>query len=318
MVLGFSLLVFASPAKVLAENYNEIYIFGDSLSDTGNVLNITNGAIPSSPTYFNGRFSNGITWVEYLSSDLGIMFNPKNNFAVGGATTGIGNIALRNLTGLQKQVESFKEANPSADPKALYIIWAGTNDYLDYFFGGVPNPSESGANLSAAIKSLTDVGAKNIMVVNLPDLGKFPVANADSKNSTILTNFSNAHNSSLTTNLKFLRQQLKPDVHLINLDVNSLFNRFIDTPQEFGFTNALDSCIPRNLSVFPVDVPTRPVRCTPNTFLFYDEVHPTTAAHKLIGEYALFTLKSTSVPEANSVLGLLALSVSAVVLQLLK
>ncbi|GAB1540507.1 hypothetical protein NUACC21_31760 [Scytonema sp. NUACC21] len=130
------------PHKVTAQNYDEISVFGDSFSDTGNVFNSTAGTIPPSPTYFNGRFSNGPVWVEYLALDLGLTFNPRTNFAVGGATTGFDNIGQAGLPRLQQELNSFTAANKSAEPNALYILWAGTNDYLDYFSGGVPNSSE--------------------------------------------------------------------------------------------------------------------------------------------------------------------------------
>ena len=61
--------------------FTALYVFGDSLSDTGR-----SPATPST-NYFNGRFSNGPLWVEYLSADLGIPYNPSNNFAVSGTTT---------------------------------------------------------------------------------------------------------------------------------------------------------------------------------------------------------------------------------------
>ena len=49
--------------------WDKIYVFGDSLSDTGNVLNLTEGQFPTFP-YAKGRFSNGDIWVDYLSEKL--------------------------------------------------------------------------------------------------------------------------------------------------------------------------------------------------------------------------------------------------------
>lgn len=75
----------------------EIFIFGDSLSDSGSSFALTFGAIPPEPPYDSGRFSNGLVAVEYLAEDLGFTLNPYyddgggNNFAVGGARTGTGN-----------------------------------------------------------------------------------------------------------------------------------------------------------------------------------------------------------------------------------
>ncbi len=297
------------PLKVLAKDYDNIYVFGDSFSDTGNVFNATNGIIPPNPTYYNGRFSNGPNWVDYLAFNLGLTLNLKNNFAFGGATTGTENIGLATLPGLWQQINNFVAANKTPDPNALYIIWAGTNDYLSYFFDGEPNPSNTVANLSTALTSLVADGARNIMVVNLPDLGKLPFANFTSQRSNLFNTFSSEHNSSLNTELQVLSQQLGPDINIIELNVNSLFDRIIAAPGEFGFTNVTNSCISKDLSVVRIDVPTQQVFCDPEEFLFWDEVHPTTTAHKLIGELAFSALKSVAVPEPSVELGMLAYSI---------
>ncbi|MEH2353622.1 SGNH/GDSL hydrolase family protein [Nostoc sp.] len=315
LTTGFLLLSLIFPLKVLAKDYDNIYVFGDSFSDTGNVFNATNGIIPPSPTYSNGRFSNGPIWVNYLASDLGLTLNLKNNFAFGGATTGTENIGLPSLPGLQQQINSFVSAQ-TADPNALYIIWAGTNDYLSYFFGGDPNPTNTVGNLSAALTSLVANGARDIMVVNLPDLGKLPFANFDSQRSNLFKTFSSTHNSSLNTTLKSLRQQLNPDINIIELNVNSLFDRVIAAPKEFGFTNATNSCISKDLSVVAIDVPTQQVLCNPEEFLFWDDVHPTTTTHRLIGELAFSALEPVPLPEPSAGLGILGYSVLSVVLLL--
>ena len=315
LTAGIFLLFLMFPLKVSAQNYDEIYVFGDSLSDTGNVFNVTKGAIPPSQTYFNGRFSNGPVWVEYLASDLGLTFNPKTNFAYGGATTGFKNIGISSLPGLQQQINSFTSAKLYANPNALYIIWAGVNDYLDYFFVTIPDSTppvtqvitQAVYNLSASLTSLAAVGAKNIMVVNLPDLGKFPVIGNNNQVSTLMSTSINIHNSSLTAYLNFLSQQLSPDINIIPLDVNSLVNRIIADPGEFGFTNVTESCV-GNLSVVRINIPPQRVACTPDKFLFWDQVHPTTATHQLIGELAFSVLKPASVPEPSTVLGLLGLA----------
>ena len=308
LATGIFLLSLIFPLKVSAQNNDEIYVFGDSLSDTGNVFNATGGIIPPSPTYFNGRFSNGPIWVEYLVSDLGLKLNRNNNFAYGGATTWSKNIGIASLPGLQQQIDSFTSANPSANPNALYIIWGGVNDYLDYFFGDIPNPTQIVNNLSVAVTSLAAVGAKNFLVVNLPDLGKFPVTGGNNQDSGLLSTFTSVHNSSLTANLKFLSQQLSPDINIIPLDVNSLFNRIIAAPEEFGFTNVTESCV-GDLSVVPINVPKQSVACAPDKFLFWDQIHPTTAAHKLIGELAFSAVKPVPVSESSVVFGMLALGV---------
>jgi phospholipase/lecithinase/hemolysin len=308
LTTGFFLLSFMFPLKILAaQNYEDIYVFGDSFSDTGNAFNATNRTFPPSPKYFDGRFSNGQVWVEYLAQDLGLSFNPRANFAFGGATTGVDNISVPEFPGLQRQIASFIAENPSANPNALYIVWAGANDYFSYFVGGVPNPNQAVANISAAVTSLAAIGAQDIMVVNQPDLGKFPVANFNSQIPSLFSTLTNAHNSGLNATINFFNQQLDPDINIIPLNVNNLFSRIIAEPQEFGLTNATNYCI-QDLSVVPLNLPTQPVACNPDEFLFWDPVHPTTAAHRLIGESAFSVLKPVSIPEPSNGLEVLALS----------
>lgn len=289
---GFVLFSFILPIKAFAASFSQIYVFGDSLSDTGNTFQATRRIVPPSPPYSQGRFSNGPLWVEYLATGLGLTPNRQTNFAYGGATTGSDSVVilgnLLDLPGLNQQINSFTTANPSADQNGLYIVWAGANDYL---YGGVTNPSVPVTNLANAVTSLATVGAKNIMVVNLPDLGMLPGTRGNSQTSTRYSDLTAFHNSSLSATLKDLSSQR--GINIIPFDVNSLFNQVIATPTEFGFTNVTNSCF--NL---------RPLsRCTnPNEYLFWDNFHPTTRTHNLIAESALSVLQPVSVlkPAASS------------------
>src|SRR5215475_11575436 len=113
-------LLFA-PA-VSATTLTKLVVFGDSLSDTGNLFAATFGAVPPSPPYFQGRFSNGPVWVDALARKLTL---PVENFAIGGALTGHENEfdALGGpFGGLLDEIKAFVRANPAgADPNALYV-----------------------------------------------------------------------------------------------------------------------------------------------------------------------------------------------------
>ena len=76
----------------------EMKIFGDSLSDTGNMFALSSTQIPPQPPYFGGRFSNGPNWVDQVASQTGSgavnnvfethsLTNGIDNFAVGGSYT---------------------------------------------------------------------------------------------------------------------------------------------------------------------------------------------------------------------------------------
>lgn len=160
---AFSAALLAGHAQAtVATPYNKLVIFGDSISDTGNVLSLTTAftATPF-PTFpgAEGRFSDGKVWTEYLAEGLGLptAANPSNlfftgasgpsgviaigapggsNFAYGGARTGLGGSAGA-TTGLLSQLINWNgqtfgtSLTKAADPNALYVIVAGANDLRD-------------------------------------------------------------------------------------------------------------------------------------------------------------------------------------------
>ena len=86
-VAVLSVLVVAMTSFAHAGAYSNVFVYGDSLSDTGNIYTVSMHTIPQSPPYYNGRFSNGPLAVEYLANSI---HSPLTSFAWGGATTGIG------------------------------------------------------------------------------------------------------------------------------------------------------------------------------------------------------------------------------------
>ncbi|WP_392531841.1 SGNH/GDSL hydrolase family protein [Nostoc sp. C117] len=290
LAAGFVFFYFMLPLKTMAANFSQIYAFGDSIVDDGNAFDLTQAAIgvefPPSPPYFEGRFSNGPVWVEYLADDLGIT---STNFAVGGATTGTSNLVFPFLPGLVQQIQGFTATNPIADKNALYAIWAGGNDY---FSGDIQEPTQPVNNLMNAVTSLANVGAKNFLVFNLPDLGNAP-STRNLPNSAELNALTKAHNETLTQALNTLSKQ-EPNLNLTLFDENSLANRIIANKEEFGFTNVTDPCLQFNS-------PTTFKICNnPDEYLFWDENHPTTRGHRVLAGAVL-----VAVPESSTMLGTL-------------
>ena len=97
------------------------------------------------------------------------------------------------------------------------MLWAGANDYLQ----GVSSATVPVENVTRAIASLADVGAKNILVANLPDLGQLP-ATRTRGNSTSLSALTPVHNQSLRRSIKVLTQQ-HSDIKIATLDTNMLY-----------------------------------------------------------------------------------------------
>ena len=71
---------------------------------------------------------------------------------------------------------------------------------------------------------------------------------------------------------------------------------------DFGFANTEDACLP-TLGPFPIGAPC----ADPDSYLFWDDIHPTAKAHKILGD-AMF---AAVVPEPQSLL-LIALSLGGI------
>jgi thermolabile hemolysin len=268
-----SIMVFATTSMHKpSDKINQLYVFGDSLSDVGVVFRATGGQYPPNPPYFEGRYSNGQVWIEHLAAQLALTPDHNTNFACGGATTETS--SLNGIPGLGGQVQNFVKATQKLDPKGLYVVWAGANDYLY----GATNPTIVLENLSQAIGAIAHQGGKKILVANLPDLGQLP-ATRNNPNAGALSSLTKTHNLGLSNTLNQLGQKLQPDTTLIQLDAYTLYREAIDNPAQFGFTNVMSACLDSSCS-------------QPDQFLFWDGIHPTTAAHRILGERAALALKS--------------------------
>ncbi|HKD77364.1 MAG TPA: SGNH/GDSL hydrolase family protein, partial [Ktedonobacterales bacterium] len=117
-------------------SYRAMYVFGDSLSDTGNVSLATLGLVPVSPPYADRSFSNGPVWAQDLAQSFGLAtLQPSlaggTDFAYGGANTGPTPEHTENGTDLSSQFDQFSAQVRSPQAGALYAIWIGSNDVLD-------------------------------------------------------------------------------------------------------------------------------------------------------------------------------------------
>jgi phospholipase/lecithinase/hemolysin len=282
---------------------NHLVVFGDSLSDTGNLFNLTGQKIPPSPPYFDGRSSNGPLWIDYLGPRLGVPNDSISNFAVVGAKTGRENVSTDlfglpkelKLPGLLDEIDTYAAQTAAqthaakshrADPRGLYVVFAGSNDLLNL----PPDPQAAAAgitqaitNISTAIAKLADLGAERIVVPNSVNLGLAPFPNRAGY-AAQATQASVIFNQALHQTLTQLEHNLGVD--LIEVDLFSLSQRIATNPGEFGFTNVKDPLIEQ----------TNPVN--PAGYAWWDQIHPTTQVHRLIAD-AIESAIPRSVPGSH-------------------
>ena len=316
-----------------------VYVFGDSLSDTGNSLIGSGGQVPFPTHYNSGRYSNGPVWSDYLAgqlmesppatnfalpSSLGVFFESgmtttcpiagvSCSYAFGGSGTRDGQVPTGIVPGLGTQVAMFQDEMQtplSADPDALYVIWSGANNYLFPAFNqifGIPifgpllspdDPATVVADIGDAIHQLTTLGARNFLVVNLPDLASVPLAApqlgpiVDPAIRAQLTKKTLIHNRKLSRSVSRLnRQGGFGDRDILLLDAYTLFALELSKP---GAAEAG----PASACLLPTFFPNSP--CDPNFPLdfandfgskVWDEQHPTTALHERIAKRALKVVK---------------------------
>ena len=295
VICALSLLL--APSVATPAPITTLYVVGDSLSDQGNAYLLTGGTFPPAP--YAQRASNGPVAVERLANALGVTLAPSEaggtNYSVLGAATGLVTIAgtsppvqTENLaavqygqpalagTSLQSQALALLGAGPMAEPStSLVFVWGGANDFF-------LNPSEATAaagvsNIFGVVTTLYAGGARNFLVPNLPDLTMTPsglaLPPAQRAGLQALTlGFNTGLRSALDSASMF------PGITITQFDTFAFFNTMLADPAAFGFTNTTTPCLTGNLGTGGA------VCGDPSAYVFWDSVHPTTAAHHALGD----------------------------------
>lgn len=344
----------AAVGTARAMPYTDVVFFGDSISDTGNVLALSTAVAP--PPFPNfpaapGRFSNGPVWTEYLAAGLGLpgnsdpsrlIFNGTavvpigapggDNFAFGGARTGLGGAAGA-TTGLFGQLIAWNGSafggglTRAADPNALYVVMAGANDLRDARSANAGStPADAAAraaaaattavNVTNAVALLAQAGARHFLVSNLPDLGKTPEAallGVVAASTDVTLNF----NAALAAAMAGLDAQFL-SLFGVDLDIRAL--NFFGLAESiygdattngggiYGITNVTAPCIAPvapGAYFFPGSTD---INC--GVSAYSDPLHPSSRVHQFIGQLAV----QTAVPEPTAIalvlLGLAGLAIT--------
>jgi phospholipase/lecithinase/hemolysin len=255
-----SLLLLVSVTSV-AGPYTSLNVFGDSLSDSGALAILSPGDCPP-PPYFDCRFSNGPVWAEILAADLGVSaataYGGGTNWAIGGQRTD---------QVLDAQVPNYLGTTAgAADPDALYVIWAGGNDFLQNDPPGTYNPLTAVDNIINSILGLSAAGAMDFLIPNLP----------------IADPWAFDFNALLAAGLDLLGGGL----NITQFDAFGLFLDMTLNPGDYGFTNVTDPCFNGVTAC-----------ANPDEYLQWDLNNPTAAAHEFIAAAARIALIPEPIPE---------------------
>ena len=285
-VMGLSAGLAAGHAAA-QDQFSGLVVFGDSLSDPGNLPKLLNINYPP-PPYFENQFSNGPVYAKYLNDLFGIS-TPLQDYAIGGAMTGVGNISglpgnsaigLPN-SGMDGEITYYLSSHPTITPHQLFIVWGGANNYLNvapalsgmglsqaglksYLTGPTGPVTVAVSNLVTDVSRLAAAGVKNFVVPNLPDLGATPLLNGKASTATDGALLSTVHNQQLAAAMAQLQSQLHVNITIV--DISSVFKGVLANPAQFGVdpSHTTQECIQN-------------AACVANhqNYLFWDDVHPT-------------------------------------------
>ncbi|WP_119328828.1 SGNH/GDSL hydrolase family protein [Cysteiniphilum halobium] len=279
-----------------------IVVFGDSLQDNGNLIKTLE--IPGVP-YDRGRFSDGLVACEYL----GTMLKEKqqtatdikvSNYAIGGAcTTGKNpkSLLTAHAFSVQNQIDRYVAQKGRFTDDALVMLNGGGNNFLfavhnEKPFLNFPAVYRVASDLLCSIDRVIKLGAKKIVVWNVPDVTVAPAYDVTPfpKLMVIWLKKYIKHNiikqnKQLEIGINRLKEKY-PFVQIYLFDAYALLHEALETPMAFGFDNATEACIRSFGGVdgsgeIQTDIP---IEHDPQTHLFWDYVHPTTKAQKMLAE----------------------------------
>ena len=297
--------------------FSKTVFFGDSLTDAGYFRPLLiqmvgpNGAIigqfTTNPNY---------VWSQYVADYYGSNaaaawtgnttatpnLSTGNNWAVGGARTGTSYAGGLGYTpSLTAQYARYLSSGHTVDPGALYTVWGGANDlfyasgvYQATLLGG-GTPAQAQAAVQTVITgavtaqvgligALTQAGAQYILVPMVPDLGLTPQYSTDASSKAFGNTLTTSYNTALFGGLA------SSNLRVIPLDTYHFLQEVVANPSAYGITNATGkACLQQPPPAGGSSLFCSPASTVPGgaSYLFADDVHPTSGAHKAVADLAI-------------------------------
>lgn len=319
-----SAAVLMNCGTAMATAYSNLYVFGDSLADSGNAAYfldnftplsgmrtptpLTQPLIPDFP-YASDRLTNGPVWTEYFAASLGLSATSSltggSNFAFAGARIGPAS-SPSSVPGLADQVGMFLGVTGGMAPaSALYVVEGGGNDARDVLAAALGGTDPTAliqayvGNVLNILMTLATAGADEFLLWNVPDIGKIPAILAVDAMapgvSAVASSLVLSMNQALAIGLTLLPAGVSDGIHYF--DAYGALDAMVANPGAFGFGNVTDPCAMSAACI-----------ADPSGYLFWDGIHPTTAGHAVMAQLAL-----RAIPEPQTLLllglGLIAIAV---------
>jgi phospholipase/lecithinase/hemolysin len=266
-------------ATLAITSFNSIYAFGFSWTDTQGAAHGCNGPTACPSCYWQGRYSNGPMWPEYVSTNLGLTYVTANNYAHCGAMA----------SDILNQVINFPA--PPKPKLSLYCLWAASPDVTTNQLTWTDKAIQTTLLIdSNSVNRLYAKGARSILIQLDFDGGKLPGNASDFGNNVALISKYGEYVARF--NAAFLDlvdrySQTKPDLRILFVDVLSKLNDVLANPAQYGFTKT---------TIGALDDPalTDKTLAGPGAdYVFWNVLHPTTKLHKLMAAWHLEALTNS-------------------------
>lgn len=212
-------------------------------------------------------------------------------------------------------VQAYLLEHEEVNKDSVFFLFSGGNDYLNALQFDtnyeqlamskyIDNVLDS---LASSVSKLELAGAQHFVVMGLPHLGETP-RYINTKDRELLNAAIAQHNERLQQRIADW-QVLYPQVDFLYIDMQGYLQKAVSTPQQFGFTNTTEACLDLKFPMFNAFAHSPfannyvlqyqqvlnyrdhrlargeknyNVCATPETYLFWDEVHPSTYAHRYL------------------------------------
>lgn len=274
--------------------FDEIFVFGDSLSDGGNLEVIAPEFVPN-PPYPDGQFTNGDTWTTQLGLTPSLLGG--TNFAFGGART-VDNTPVDAIPDLLAQITAFTSNFGTLSANPLGVIWIGGNDFLDVPTDPLPTEAQFAefvggvaGTINTGVQQLVAAGVSDVVVFGQPSFGSLPQFAGDPFGAEVANTASVLLNGAIEATAAGLNAALpEADVSFFDLDA-VLQTVLADLPAETQQLQCLealgvDGCL-----------------ANPDNFLFFDDIHPVEGVHTILADaFADQVLQAVPLPAGSALL----------------
>ncbi|KAK9722081.1 hypothetical protein K7432_002968 [Basidiobolus ranarum] len=253
-----------------------LIIFGDGYSDSGNTFILDNNTWPQRP-YFRGRFSNDQVWSELVLPPLNM---PLSMYAYGGCradeVTQTPN-SSEIIPSITQQMRDFLSVPTDKILRSLAVVFFSGAEFLEE---PLSDPNQVIKAFRECIYELSQSGVHNIILTTLPPLDRFPGVQFDRIRQYQLRRIVDTYNRGMISLVNYFARRRK----IILWDIHNIFSQVMDND---SFRTIHKPCL------FNSSKGTLQQCNYSEDYLFWDTLHVTSNMHRLLAKSFVHQVSSS-------------------------